>query len=332
MVTGAQVERVVRRFDRRLLQLEAEAIGALRTALHQSAAALEEELRRLYRRALEGTSSAGAHIREAHVRQLLAEVRGAQTALALGRDIPVESILTNLQRHATITGAEQALALLTLSEQAIVGLAGGLNVDAILAATRVSSRLTEIGAARVANGTARLLQHTDTAARAIEQHVIDGVTRGQGWSVTARNIRKEVALLDYEAERIVRYESVLASDTARNERYEEAGVQHVRVLATQDLRVCGWCAVSAGRIYKMGELILPRHPNCRCASVPVRPEWVAAGIDDNDWYVQHHRDTLKKAREAGHKIPRGPAPSDRWNGLTSPPKPVPYAEFRRMAA
>lgn len=322
MVTGAQVERVVRRFDRRLLTLEADAIGALRTALHQSATALEEELRRLYRRALEGTSSAGAHIREAHVRQLLAEVRGAQATLNLGRNMPIETVLAQLQRGAGATGAEQALALLTLSERAVVGLAGGLNVDAILAATRVSSRLTEIGAARVANGTARLLQHTDTAARAIEQHVIDGVTRGQGWSVTARNIRKDVALLDYEAERIVRTESMTASADARHEQYREHGVTQARWISTLDERTCGYCAYRSGRLYDLDDIILPAHPACRCQSLPFRPEWAAAGIDDQAWYDEHREEALKKARESGHKIHTGPSPGERWAGRTKAPVPV----------
>lgn len=331
MVTGAQVERVVRRFDRVLVTLENEAIMALRSSLNQSVLALEAELKRLYRRALEGTASAGAPIREAQARMLLEQVRAMQLTLDASRGLPVETVLARLQAGAGSAGSQQALALLGLYEQGVATLQGVLNVDAIVAATRVSSRLTEIGAARVANGGARLLQHTEAASRVIEQHVIDGVTRGQGWTVTARNIRKEVKLLNYEAERIVRTESIEASDAARNERYGESGVQYIRILATQDDRVCGWCAASAGQIYRVGDIHLPRHPNCRCTSVPVRTSWIAAGIDDQEWYEKHHEAALEEARRAGHKIPKGPSPSDRWRGLETAPQPVPYSELKRAA-
>lgn len=322
MVTGAQVERVVRRFDRVLVTLENEAITALRTSLNQSAIALEAELKRLYLRALEGTASAGAPIREAQARMLLEQVRAMQLTLDASRGLPVETVLARLQAGAGSAGSQQAMALLGLYEQGVATLQGALNVDAILAATRVSSRLTEIGAARVANGGARLLQHTEAASRVIEQHVIDGVTRGQGWTVTARNIRKEVKLLNYEAERIVRTESMTASADARHTRYLESGVTKARWISTLDERTCFYCAYRSGRLYDLDDIILPAHPQCRCQSLPWRPDWAAAGIDNPEWYEEHRREALKKAEEGGHRPTYGPSPGERWAGRTEAPRPV----------
>ena len=330
MPTGRQVESVVRRFDRALLQLEAEAITALRSALSASARELEDELARLYRRARAGTASVGAPIREAQARLLLEQVRAMNLTLNLGRNLPIETVLAQLQAGAANAGAANALAMLSLHGQAVAGLAGGVNVGAVAAATRVSARLQDIGAARVANGTARLLQHTEAAARAIEQHIISGITTGRGWTSTASAIRKDVRLLNHEAERLVRTESVTAADSSRRDQYRQHGVEHVRVLATMDDRVCGYCALRSGRIYSVDEIELPFHPNCRCTTVPVRPDWVAAGIDDPDWYDEHHAATVAKAREQGHKIHTGPAPSERWRGRESAPQAIPYDEFKRM--
>lgn len=227
-------------------------------------------------------------------------------------------------------GAENALRALTTAERAVAGLSAAVPVETVIAATRVSQRLQDIGAARVANGAAALTQHGERAADAIQRHITAGIVQGRGWGATSRLIRREVNLLDYEAERIVRTESITASDTARREQYRDHGVEHVRVLATMDDRVCGYCAFRSGRIYPVDEIELPFHPNCRCTSVPVRPEWVEAGIDDPDWYDEHHAATVALAREQGHKIHAGPAPSEKWRGRDTAPQAIPYDEFKRL--
>lgn len=329
-MTGEQAEALVRRLDRQLTRLENQALAVLRQALRESSAALELELRTLYRRAQEGTASAGAHIREAAVRDLLEQTRVLDRHLDLRR-LPTEAVLSELQRGAMSAGAENALRALTTAERAVAGLSAAVPVERLAAATGISQRLQDIGAARVANGTRALIQHGQDAADKIQRHITAGVVQGRGWGATSRLIRREVGLLNYEAERIVRTESITASDAARREQYRDHGVEHVRVLATMDDRVCGYCAFRSGRIYPVDEIELPFHPNCRCTTVPVRPEWVAAGVDDPDWYDEHHAATVELAREQGHKIHTGPAPSEKWRGRDTAPQAIPYDEFRRAA-
>lgn len=324
-MTGEQAEALVRRLDRQLTRLENTALAVLRQALRESTAALELELRTLYRRAQEGTASAGAHIREAAVRDLLEQTRVLDRHLDLRR-LPTEAVLGELQRGAMSAGAENALRALTTAERAVAGLSAAVPVERLAAATRISSRLQEIGAARVTNGTRALAQHGQNAADAIQRHITAGVVQGRGWGATSRLIRREVNLLDYEAERLVRTESVTASASARHATYQERGITQARWMSTADDRVCGYCAFRSGRLYDIDDIVIPAHPNCRCYSAPFRPEWAEAGIDDPDWYDEHRAAAIAKARDNGEKIRTGPSPGERWQGRTAAPSP---AEPRR---
>lgn len=330
-MTGAEAERLVRQSDRHLRTLENRAIADLRRTLDQSINTLQRELRVLYNRIQDQTASVGAPIREAVIRQQLEELQVIRRSL----DLPtgsVDQILRELNEGAFNEGADSALRALSIWDREVTGLRGTIRLGVMAQATNVTTRLTEIGNARVLNGRARLLQHTAAAAQRIQDHVIDGITRGVGWGRTARAVQRDVDLLYYEAERLVRTESVEASDTARQAQYAEAGVEYVQIMATADDRVCGYCAASSGQVYPLGEIQLPRHPNCRCYAAPYRAEWAALGLDDHEWAEAHHAETVARAQERGEPIRTGPAPSDRWRGLTSAPQAVPRAELLRRAA
>lgn len=330
-MTGAEAERLVRQSDRHLRTLENRAIADLRRTLDQSINTMRHELRVLYGRIQEQTASLGAPIREAVIRQQLEELQVIRRSL----DLPagsVDAILRELNEGAFNEGADSALRALSIWDREVTGLRGTTRLGVMAQGTNITARLTEIGNARVLNGRARLLQHTATAAQRIQDHVIDGITRGVGWGRTARAVQGDVNLLYYEAERLVRTESVEASDTARQAQYAEAGVEYVQIMATADDRVCGYCAASSGQVYPLGEIQLPRHPNCRCYAAPYRAEWAALGLDDHEWAEDHHAATVARAQERGEPIRTGPAPSDRWRGLTSAPQAVPRAELLRRAA
>lgn len=330
-MTGAEAERLVRQSDRHLRTLENRAIADLRRTLDQSINTMRHELRVLYGRIQAQTASLGAPIREAVIRQQLEELQVIRRSL----DLPagsVDAILRELNEGAFNEGADSAMRALSIWDREVTGLRGTTRLGVMAQGTNITARLTEIGNARVLNGRARLLQHTATAAQRIQDHVIDGITRGVGWGRTARAVQGDVNLLYYEAERLVRTESVEASDTARRAQYAEAGVEYVQIMATADDRVCGYCAASSGQVYPLGEIQLPRHPNCRCYAAPYRAEWAALGLDDHEWAEDHHAATVARAQERGEPIRTGPAPSDRWRGLTSAPQAVPRAELLRRAA
>jgi len=324
-VSLALIELIVRRFDSAARQLEREAIRRIVQSLNRSEVRFLVELERLSARA----RSAGvesAQVREAMVRSLLDQVRASRDALQLDRAETLAA-LSALDAEATALGRAQASALV----QAASGvprsvIAPMLNVGQIVASARVEARLTSIGDARVANGLARLLQHTEETARIIEGIIIDGAVAGTGWGKMSREVRKATGLTHYSAERIVRTESMEAIDTARNEQYEEDNVDFVIVLATADDRVCGYCAWRSGKVYRREDIQLPFHPNCRCTTAAVRKEFVESGADDISWLDEHHAETVKRAEE---KPLQGVAPSEVWRGRTAPPKPVDVAKWRK---
>jgi hypothetical protein len=86
-----------------------------------------------------------------------------------------------------------------------------------------------------------------------------------------------------------------------------------------DQNLCSYCVSRSGKVYRIGDLELPLHPNCRCTSVPWRKEWQDDGLTDDDWFAEHRRKSLDRA-EGPPKT--GPAPSERWRGLDKAPEAV----------
>lgn len=316
MVTGPQLENRIRRFDRQLRHLENDAVKRLDAALKASAARLEREVRTRYLLALTDTADANAAFREARARVLLSQVR---SLLTVTNGTPADNVFGQLIREAQRLGLENATEMLSAYQRQALALAANVPTDVLIHATNVSTRLVEIGNARVANNIARLAQHGEEAARKIEASIINGLVSGQGWSKTAREIRHEVGITRYSAERIVRTESITASHQARSEQYRENGVKYAQVAATADDRVCGYCANRAGRVYKLEDVHIPYHPNCRCFAMPWRPEWQELGLTDDDWNAEHRKETIERSEE-NQRI--GPSPSERWQGLDKPPDPV----------
>jgi len=315
MVTGRTIERQVRSLDRQLDGLERAAIRRLDDGLRQAAIQLEQQIATLYRRALEEASGAGAAVAEARARVLLAQARAL---LTITNGTAAESTFGTLVREVHAASIESAVAALEPYQRQAVAATARLPVDTAVAATRVSTRLTEIGNTRVANAAARLAQHGDKAARAIERHITSGIIQGRGWRRTATDIRREVAITRRSAETIVRTESVIASDTARRDTFTETGVEYVQRIATQDSRVCPYCAARAGNVYRVGEAPAAIHPNDRCYNAPWRREWHELGLTDDAWASEHAEDTVQRL---DGKPNSGAAPFEKAEGK-QPPKAI----------
>lgn len=320
-MTGTEAERLIRRSDRVLSRLENRALRDLQLSLQRSITELRRELRVLYARMLENTASIGAPVREAYVLRQLEQLRVIQRALELPPGT-TDQILRELITGSLTEGADSAFLALSIWDREVVALGGSVPLGAMSAGTRITPRLVEIGDARVATGRARLVQHTEAAARQIQAHVIDGITRGVGWGQTAREVQGSIGGLWWNAERLVRTESVTAAHAARAETYREAGITMGQWLATMDDRVCGYCAARAGNVYRLDDVVIPAHPNCRCYLQPWREEWAELGLDDPEFYAAHRRGAINRARESGHKIPRGPSRGELWAGMTTAPEPV----------
>ena len=118
------------------------------------------------------------------------------------------------------------------------------------------------------------------------QIVTSGVSRGQGFRAIERDVR--VALqgaadpqgltrsmgLFQRAELIARSELSNAYVGAQKAAAERNGYAYARWIATKDERTCPVCASRHGNVYRLGEVVAPAHPRCRCSLAPVSTEAV----------------------------------------------------------
>lgn len=91
-------------------------------------------------------------------------------------------------------------------------------------------------------------------------------------------------------------------------RARERGDSYVRVLASNDERVCPTCASRNGRIYPVDRIVLPWHPRCRCVAVPVPDEAVQekdpalrAVLLDAERWQEEHEEGVKAYAEAQYQ-------------------------------
>lgn len=301
MPTGATIEALIRRFDRRLSDIERVAIDDLSMALVRSATRLEQELRRIVGQAQREGESESTAWREARARSLLLQVRGM---LEITRGAEVEATIRQLEESSLRAGMDNAMEVLSLYGRQTVGASAVVRDDVAI---------------RAVNAYGRLLQHGEEFARQAQQTVIDGVVRGVGWGETARVLREETGYTLAKAEQIVRTESVAASHAARVATYAEAGVSLGQWFATMDSRVCGYCAARAGNIYKLTEMHIPAHPNCRCFAAPYEQIWDDLGLVDHEWLKEHHDESVRRSDDVQRT---GPSPFERAAGMERRPRAV----------
>ena len=95
--------------------------------------------------------------------------------------------------------------------------------------------------------------------------------------ITGRNPRylKEQLMRDFnvgykQADTLVRTEMAHIQTTAAQERYKNAGVKEVEIMADYDERRCDICADLHQKRYPIdGKIPIPAHPRCRCCIKPV---------------------------------------------------------------
>lgn len=117
---------------------------------------------------------------------------------------------------------------------------------------------------------------TEAMDQQISRILAQGLAEGQNPMVIARRINERVDKIGITRARVLaRTETISAHAQATLNGFEEAGIQGVEVEAefatAGDTRVCPQCEALEGKIYPMDEArgIIPVHPNCRCAFLPV---------------------------------------------------------------
>jgi SPP1 gp7 family putative phage head morphogenesis protein len=129
----------------------------------------------------------------------------------------------------------------------------------------------------------------------------NGLVQGQSPREIARAMAKTIeGISKGRALRIARTEIVHAHAEGQLDGFEELGVDEVGVMAewstAEDEKVCPQCEALEGVTLTVDEArgLIPRHPNCRCAWVPVE-------VRDNRKRLEKSMKKLKKSLTVGGK-------------------------------
>ena len=124
-------------------------------------------------------------------------------------------------------------------------------------------------------------------------------------TITGRNVEevvKDVAkTMDtslYNASRLVQTEEAHMANMARDECYQEMGVDQYQIVCTLDERTCPICGDFDGKVFNNADRVEgvnspPFHPNCRCTDAPYystlkKSGRVARGKDKKTYQLDEH--------------------------------------------
>lgn len=104
----------------------------------------------------------------------------------------------------------------------------------------------------------------------LNEGLLDCVVTGKK-TTQLKNILQERFGVSYSgADMIVRTEMAHIQTQAAKQRYTDAGIEQVEILADKDERQCEICGKLHGQRFPIGvQVPIPAHPRCRCCIVPV---------------------------------------------------------------
>ena len=120
----------------------------------------------------------------------------------------------------------------------------------------------------------------------VSRTAAEGYQQGLGAEQIARNIANNSDTIKWNAERMVRTETMRVCDVIAKNRYQAAGCDGYMSFPTEDDRLCmkclGYATGGTGgtlKVYGLTEpMSLPWHPNCRCCRIPHFPDMEAITI------------------------------------------------------
>lgn len=125
----------------------------------------------------------------------------------------------------------------------------------------------------------RIWDNKDDLVKHIKQNLTAGIIRGDSIQKMSRQMKKDLNVLYYQAERLVRTETNYAMNQGHLKGYADSGVvEKYEFLAAIDSRTSKLCKNQNGKVYKLSEATVgvnypPLHPNCRSTVIPVLEDW-----------------------------------------------------------
>lgn len=125
----------------------------------------------------------------------------------------------------------------------------------------------------------RIWDNKDALVKHIKQNLTAGIIRGDSIQKMSRQLKKDLNVLYYQAERLVRTETNYAMNQGHLKGYADSGVvEKYEFLAAIDSRTSKLCKNQNGKVYKLSGATVgvnypPLHPNCRSTVIPVLEDW-----------------------------------------------------------
>ena len=118
------------------------------------------------------------------------------------------------------------------------------------------------------NYSTRIYNNTNVLAARLNMHISDMVVMGRSPEDIKKEFRYEFGVSYREADRLVRTEASYAFNSAAIQRYKDGNIKQVEILVEKD--GCPLCQALKEKQYDLASApLLPVHPNCRCAYIPV---------------------------------------------------------------
>lgn len=111
----------------------------------------------------------------------------------------------------------------------------------------------------------------------LDRLLTQALINGKGPNALASDLRKQYDVSKYEASRLMRTESARVQGAAAIQNMLDHGIREYEWISEPDSKTCHECAALNGKRFKIeagkvGENLIPLHPNCRCAIMPVDDE------------------------------------------------------------
>lgn len=125
----------------------------------------------------------------------------------------------------------------------------------------------------------RIWDNKDALVKHIKQNLTAGIIRGDSIQKMSRQLKKDLNVLYYQAERLVRTETNYAMNQGHLKGYADSGVvEKYEFLAAIDSRTSKLCKNQNGKVYKLSDATVgvnypPLHPHCRSTVIPILEDW-----------------------------------------------------------
>ena len=128
-----------------------------------------------------------------------------------------------------------------------------------------------------------------TMQEQMRQALNAGVIQGEGYRPLVKRIEDGFTMARGEATTLTRTFVSAANNAARMETYKanDDVVTGWKWITSGDNLVCMMCLPLHGRTFKLGGgPPIPRHPRCRCSSIPATISWRELGIDIDEFHAE----------------------------------------------